>query len=162
LGRSELFDEEARRIIFEKPVLVHVCILSQHSGLDVQSLVLLHDFLNFLLLSHDLIIKPLDLILHSEFLFVELLNLLVNPSRLHSGGVEKLGLEFLNFSLSLSFVLLLVFSVELSNSFLLVLFDFLDFSVKVIFLFEEARLVVQSLIEELAEAVEVVDSVDQE
>lgn len=139
-----------------------MCILSQDSGLDVESLVLLHDFLNLLLLSDNLIVKPLDLVLHSKFLFVELLDLLINPSRFHSRRVEELGFEFLDFSLSLSLVFLLVFSVEFSDGFLLVLFDFLDFSMKVVFLFEETRLVIESLVEKLAEAVEVMDGIDQE
>jgi hypothetical protein len=90
------------------------------------------------------------------------LDLLINPSRFHSRRVEELGFEFLDFSLSLSLVFLLVFSVEFSNCFLLVLFDFLDFSMKVVFLFEETRLVIESLVEKLAEAVEVMDGIDQE
>lgn len=133
-------------IVFEVPVLVHVLVLAHHDGFDVETLILLHELLNLLLLLEDQYVELVQLFLELVFLSVQVRQFLLYPLSLSSRSIQKLFLELINLvfkSLLFLFGLILVVLVDFL---LLFLFNPFDLGVQVILLFEECAFLFESFV----------------
>jgi hypothetical protein len=156
-----LLDEKLARVILKEPELSVVFILANDRSIDARSLVLLNDLVNLVLLFDDLLVKPQNFIFKTSLLSLQVRDIgMVDPS-LSSGGIQKLFMELIDLFVQVFLLFLVDVGIEISDSLNFLLLNFLDLGMDVILLLEQRTIVFKTLVEELAEAVEVVDHVNE-
>jgi hypothetical protein len=123
-------------------------------------MVALHQLIDLLMLSVDLVVKSINFLLEIVLLSAELLNLSFDPFRLSSSGAHELLFKFFDLTLKV-IIRLFVLSVVLGQSLILILFDLFDLGVDVILLLEDFRFVLKSLVQMLSERVHIMDCVNK-